>query len=446
MDRVRRYLISGGLGVLAVVIALLVTPASSTETAVGRVDVSIRPGVGRTYLDLPPLGSVAANTHASPVEVHVELGRLEFRAIGERMEVDSTTDILASTRKTLVWGFIKHGATLLVFAAVLAALLSRSTRRRSLRRTIESGITASALLAVLCVAAIIDFDAEAFRSPTFNGPLREAPDVLRRFDTALERTVDFTNRLDVITSQLAVLAEPMPATVGTTILHVSDLHSNPLGVAWVNEIVERFEVDAVIDTGDVTSFGYKDESIAIEQPLQVPREQYFIVFGNHDATDVRERLSERLTSLHGRLADVAGISVFGVDDPTYTVIEGTGSQHDAAYGRAGDVLERRCHELQPLVVAVHNPVLAPRVAGCAKIVLAGHLHETRQEVIDGGTLLSVIGSTGAGGIEGIAPDAVYQAQLLRFAAGELVAIDVLSMNPTTGEFTAQRIDPAGIGK
>ena len=36
------------------------------------------------------------------------------------------------------------------------------------------------------------------------------------------------------------------------ILHVSDVHLNPVGVEVIRQLAERFEVDAVLDTGDVT--------------------------------------------------------------------------------------------------------------------------------------------------------------------------------------------------
>lgn len=440
----RSHLISASLGLLAAGLALMLTPASSTETAIGRVDVSVRLGDGGTYLDLPPLGSVVADTHVSPIGVHVELGRLELREIGARMESDSADDLLDDTRGSLAWGFIKYGATLVLFSVAASALLAAATRGRSRRRIVETIAVSTASLVALGGVAALEFKTEAFRAPAFNGPIREAPDVLRRFDTALEGITDFTDRLDAITAQLATLAAPMPEFSGTTILHVSDLHSNPLGVLWVNEIVDRFSVDAVVDTGDITSFGYVNESAAIEQPLNVPRAQYYVVFGNHDAPAVRERLTERLTPLHAKTVAVAGIEVLGIDDPTYTVIEGTGSQFDADYDRTGVALSAQCRAERPLVVAVHNPVLAQYVAHCAAVVISGHLHETRQERLDGGALLAVVGSTGAGGVEGIAPDGVYEAQLLRFTGGRLVAIDVLTMNPTTGEFLAQRIDPTMI--
>lgn len=66
------------------------------------------------------------------------------------------------------------------------------------------------------------------------------------------------------------------------VLHVSDIHSNPLGLELAFRLAESFEVDAVLDTGDLTSFGLPIEASIIEliADLDIP---YLWVPSNHDS-------------------------------------------------------------------------------------------------------------------------------------------------------------------
>jgi hypothetical protein len=95
-------------------------------------------------------------------------------------------------------------------------------------------------------------------------------------------------------------------------------------------------------------------------------------------------------------------------------------------------------------VAVHNPEQARYVDGCAGVVIAGHRHQAEQYREPRGTLVSVAGTTGASGIEGLNPDGRYYAEILRFDTEGLRSIDVVAMNPTSGEIEIRRVNPRRI--
>jgi len=425
------------------VAALWVTPPSAADTTIGRVTVSVRPGPGGTQLDLPPLGHIRAGTHRAPLRFEVSLRELAPERIGEAVGGDGGAGALADARTAIGWAAVRQVLTAMGMAAAIGLLLCLARARRTRPQVLRAALGPAALVALLGAASALGYAPEAFKTATFHGPLQQAPEIMRRFDTALQRIDELRNRLDVVTEQIGTLTSGAPERRNTaTILHVSDLHSNPVGVLWINELFARFDVDAVIDTGDITSFGYDQERSLIEEPLTVAAERYYIVYGNHDATAIRERLNRRLTPLHGRTLTVAGLRVLGIDDPTYTVTEGSNSPGDQRrYDDAGDRLAAWCERDRPLIVAVHHPDLAERVDGCAAIVLTGHWHRSEHYRLAGGTLVSLVDSTGADGFEGLRPDGLYHAELLRFADGVLYAVDVLTMNPTTGEFTIRRVDP-----
>jgi len=63
------------------------------------------------------------------------------------------------------------------------------------------------------------------------------------------------------------------------VLHVSDLHVNPTSWAVIRSIVEEFEVDVVVDTGDIVHQGttlenrYVDEISSVDAPYVYVRER-----------------------------------------------------------------------------------------------------------------------------------------------------------------------------
>jgi predicted MPP superfamily phosphohydrolase len=441
MRRAYRVFLPGLLGLLAAVWAVMVTPSSTVETDVGLLEVAVRPGLGGTELAIPPLGSVRASTHRTPFEVRVELSRVE---LAEASRVTSTARNRAAAvqnaEEALHGAFVRHALLSLTVAAATAGVLAAARRRRSGR--LVSWTVAAAVLPLAGVGAwtMATFEPAAFTSPTFQGSLAEAPGVLKKLDSAMENVGVLRNRLAVVTDQLEALTAPLAARKDSLVmLHVSDIHSNPVGVAWVDELVQRFEPDVVVDTGDVTSFGVEGEGAVMERLLETTREKYMVVFGNHDSSELRNRLSKRLTAIHEQTVTVNGVTLLGLDDPTYTAKEGSQASDDPKYAQSGERLRVLCESERPVVVAVHNPAQASYVDGCAEVVLSGHLHTPQQYRLKEGTLVSVVGTTGASGIEGLNPNGRYHAELLRFDGRVLHSIDVVEMNPTTGEVVVRRV-------
>jgi predicted MPP superfamily phosphohydrolase len=436
-----RHVLCCVAGVLCVFISLNIAPSGRVESPLGEIEVRARLEHGGTYLDIPPLGSVEARTHSAFVGVHIELRRLEIEQVGERVQSGESTRDLTKMRQDLRGAFLMYTLSAVGTCFVLLVLLMRKKRL-----VIETGVWAGALMLGLGAVSAVQFDADAFSQSTFHGSLSEAPEVMRRVDRAIEGIGDAKQRLDVISKQLEALTTPLEDTEGAvTVLHVSDIHSNPIGFQWVTQLVKRFEPDVVVDTGDITSFGYEAETQSLLRSLGVPREQYLVAYGNHDAQGVREKLNERLRGIDQKVVDVGGVRILGWDDPTFTAQEGnTNAELRALYAASGEKLRERCLKERPDVVAVHNPEMASYVDGCAKSVLSGHWHQSKQFKLPRGTIVSVSGTSGAGGVEGVSPDGVYEAELLRYKEGVLVGIDVVRMNPTSGEAEVRHLNPERI--
>jgi len=88
-----------------------------------------------------------------------------------------------------------------------------------------------------------------------------------------------------------------------------------VGLALARDLARSFDVDAVVDTGDITSFGFEPEARFVDElaDFEVP---YYLVAGNHDSEPVRRRLAESLhvISLEDEAVDIAGAAMENGDE------------------------------------------------------------------------------------------------------------------------------------
>ncbi|NAZ88694.1 metallophosphoesterase family protein, partial [Kineococcus indalonis] len=219
-------------------------------------------------------------------------------------------------------------------------------------------------------------------------------------------------------------------------LHVSDLHLNPLGMDLTADLVRQFGAQAVVDTGDITTWGTEAESSFLGRigALGVP---YVFVRGNHDSTSTQAAVAAQPGAVvldGGSTAEVAGLRLAGTGDPVFTP-DGEG----AAASGADEEVQRRSNEVlaggvarweaqhpdDPVDVAlVHDPSGLEPLLGRVPLVLAGHLHRRGVILDSSGTRVMVEGSTGGAGITSAGLDRLadgapvpLSATLLHFGTG-----------------------------
>jgi predicted phosphodiesterase len=292
------------------------------------------------------------------------------------------------------------------------------------------------------------FEAEAFElSPVFEGPLEEAPRIVDTVLAHVEGLEDISDRFDILSGHIAELyatnlglEEGRPADE-TRILHVSDIHLNPIGLEITRQLAQEFRPHAVLDTGDLTSFGQPFEA-AIVPLVESVGVAYLYVPGNHDSEANRTALgaASNVTLLDGTVAEVGPVRILGVADPTFTA---TG---EMSHDEANAVLDAAATRLRPLVVqqrphllAVHNTRMAKASLGRVPYVVAGHIHRTTSEDRQG-TLVLTVGSTGSTGLGEFTQteDPRYEAEILRFSGTTLVAVDRLMLEGRRGSFQISR--------
>jgi predicted phosphodiesterase len=388
------------------------------------------------------------------VQLRVELREVDvldtLAADGRARDADDVAAAIEAEIRSDLGGALARLALQLVAVAAGCGLLAALCfpGRRSLRRVVAATATAPLVVVALVAPAVWDFDERAFvDAPTFTGPLASAEELLARVGSLETRFGSVDSRAAVISERLAglysaTLDESIARSDGqVTLLHVSDLHLNAVGMALARNFAEQFGVDAVVDTGDITSFGFAPEAEFIDQleGIDVP---YIVVAGNHDSDEIRDQLAtdDRVVYLDRESTEVAGLTIAGIEDPTRTALRRVPAEELRAQYRAqAPALRRLVRDTRPDVLLVHNPVMAAPVVGEVAVIAAGHLHRSELEIVDG-TVLAVVGSSGANGLGNLLvdEDAPYEFELLRFDGDRLVAIDTIRVDGDDGSFELRR--------
>ncbi|MFH8932151.1 metallophosphoesterase [Streptomyces pristinaespiralis] len=409
------------LGLTAVVLVgawLGLLIVGNVRTPVGPMDttMTLRPSLnGGTKINVSPLGALELDSHTAPVRLDVDVDRLDpvrSQALVERPE-------LISGLEDEITHDVRDGTAELAFRSCVAVVsgataLGLAVYRRP-RRALAAGGLALALLAASGVSAYATWNPKSVLEPKFSGLLTSAPSVVGNarsivtefgiYQEELARLVTNVTKLYEATSTLPAY-QPDPGTM--RVLHVSDIHLNPAAWHIIASLVEQYDIDVIIDSGDTMDHGSAAENGFLD-PISDLGAPYVWVRGNHDSRTTQEYL-EDLENVHvlddGEAVSVAGLRIAGSGDPQFTPDRSVVAQGDPAEVMTGIRLASALRDQEaagtPVDIAVaHNPVAARETDGTVPLVLAGHVHRRHTEVLKHGTRLKIEGSTGGGGLRAV---------------------------------------------
>lgn len=461
----RRVLVDLFTLVLAVVMASVAFAAVARgHVRLGPADVSVSltPSLApRTVVELPPVGTIEARTHVGPVRVSVRLNELDFVATRRLIENGDLTlpqmsDVgtpsslpvsgLTSTLVRIV------GVGLLVAAAV-GALVSLALRRRLLVVAVAVGL-AVAVPAMAAGIAYATWDASAFREPTLRGNLTHAPELIDVFSTRVANIKRLRGEASKLASDIAgYYADDRSLASGGAypgsyrVLHVTDLHLDPVGAELARSLARSYEASLVIDTGDLPVLGADIESGTFESLIGTSTPRVYVP-GNHDSPASISALRRLgVTVLTSGTVEVDGLRIFGVPDPISRDfgVEPQRSRIDQATRQAVVQLEEslRSGDATPDIVAVHNPRMERPFFGAVPLILSGHTHSARFYISKGTARLNS-GTTGGVGTRPDSPRTPlpYSASVLYYSAElprRLLAIDRISVYPNRSSTIAREV-------
>ena len=436
------------LGGLAAVLFMRFVPA--VEHAVGPAEISAKgvTGAGRTNLLIPPIGTVEVDTHLGPLSVNLSLKEIDIQRLAARLQEPAGAERLAGDIEEDLSALARRLAVRLALGGLVLGGIGLALLPHRRRPYIIGGAAGGlAGMALLISIAATTFSVDAFEEPTFTGALERAPVVIEALNKNEISIPEVRSRLEIgatrLTDLLALLAEPDldPRADSTALLHISDIHSNPIGLEIARQLANRFEVDAVLDTGDLTNFGVALETRIADlvDGFDLP---YIFVPGNHDSTAVVAAMSrlENVTVLDGDVTELDGVTILGLRDPTYSNWNAIEPEAAAEVRReyAATVAES-VRGAAPDVLAVHDRRIAEESIGLVPLILSGHYHKRIMED-DRGTRMLAVGTTGASGLKSftLEADIEYEAEILYFRAGEAVAVDYIRFEGLASNFVIER--------
>jgi len=419
------------------------------------VRVGIQPAWrGQTRLVFTPLGEIRAFTHHAPLLLQVSLQAVNVEQLHSLIAHQEAPAALQSAftqwaQRRLV-GFSRHEVLCGLVGGLLAPLLLRARRARE---WLAAGLIGGGSVAGALLLSLHTFDRRAFDNLTYVGSLRQAGTVIGLARTAFGSAQMFSDRLRLVAANVNTLYGRINAMsaaddIGPTIriLHISDIHNNPAAVSFVQELAARFDVQAVVDTGDLADFGTPVEA-RLTHGLGLLRVPHVFVAGNHDSQATLRALagSRNTVILNGQPAQVAGLTLLGLPDPS-SARPGVGSvdTSPAALADAGARLAADVRALPqpPDIVCVHNPVQADLVLGKVPLVLCGHLHRA-YVTRSGATVICNAGTTGGAGLryldrtEGV-PLSAAVLTWTRAPHPHLLFVDMIVLSGSLGEYSITR--------
>lgn len=374
-----------------------------------RASVQMAPH-GQTRLIFTPLGEVRAATHRTPIVLNlslqsIALDKIKTLAAHPPPRKALEKDFARAARRDL-WDFCRRQIWLGALGGMLGPMV---LRRRRLRVWLSGAAVGGLFIALLLGATARTWNSRAFDTPTYTGSLQGAGALIALARDTVSRAQALSDKLRVVATNLNSLYGRINAVPGLApapadcirLLHISDIHNNAAALDFVQELAKNAQVDAVVDTGDLSDFGTPVETRLTRglARLGVP---YVFVAGNHDsqATVRAVRALPNARVLDGAPVSVAGLSLLGLPDPSSARASlGSVDTPPDALRELGDRLHAAfvAAASPPDIVCVHNPRAAEPLIGLAPVILCGHLHRASLETPPGTTVCNA-GTTGGAGL------------------------------------------------
>ncbi len=372
---------------------------------------------GGSRIEIPPLGELDLDTHTGPLALQATLQGVD---VAEARQLVRDPQRLAGLKpqaeRDLRWELEMAVLRALLTGTLGAAALSALTLRRVRAALVGAGAAATAMVASFAVA-VGSWNPAALAEPRYTGLLTSAPSLVGNAESIvsnfsvygdqLARIVQNVSGIYAVTSNLPLLP---PQHDLVRVLHVSDLHLAPQSWDLIRTVAKQYDVDVVVDSGDITDHGTRAENRYLQEirHITATHTPYVWVRGNHDS-GVTEAAMGKIPGVHvleGRVTTVAGLTFLGGGDPSFTpdksavdpALDATRVE-DAAQSLAATATARGGVD----VMVFHDPAPADVFDGTARMALFGHLHYRKVRRGSAGTWLMVEGSTGGSGLRALEP-------------------------------------------
>lgn len=410
----------------------------------------------QTRVVIPPVGEVRANTHWVPVQISVELRSVDLATLRQIVFAPTldSEEIKSNVREGILKILTFFTLRLMVLAVCGALFGLLILQVRHIPHLIWAGVAGVLVVMFLVISLYATYDLTAFEELEYEGMIEAAPWVLNLAWQALDQVEELGERVQVLASNLYSALEQLEdlgplglVEADVLVLHVSDIHNNPVAYNFATQVIDSFAVDFILDTGDLTDWGTALEA-DISRRIQTLGLPYLFVSGNHDSPDVVRRINAipNAQVISDEEVTVAGLRIAGIGDlvaDSYLPTPASLREIESLVTRLNEKWESR--EDRPDIFMVHNHRVAEGIKpDLFPVVVYGHTHLWGVKQVEG-TVYSNAGTTGAAGIRGFQgkEPLPYSLSLLYFVGndeGKLVlqAIDGVHVAGLGMSFSLQR--------
>lgn len=350
------------------------------------------------FLDLGPLGEITYPSKRGLLKLEITPNSISPAQLNEFLKkTDYLTNYNINLKSKIEAGFIKLITKVLIISSILSFIIIFFIYKK-IKYSILAVIINLFLNSLILSYSYYNFDKDKFYKPKFTGLVSitpsligEANDIYQNFDLykkQLVRLVDNTTNLFLLAKQ-----ESSDISKNIKILHVSDLHLNPLAFDLIKKVKDEFKIDIIIDTGDISDHGSKFEEYYYKEisNLIIP---YIYVRGNHDSSETEISLAKNKNLINlssGLQVMIKDITFAGVGDNRFTPDKSNKNtplviDYDQLYNYKGSDF-----------FITHDPLLGRDLDGIANYILAGDTHKREIKKLSNSYLLTQ-GSTGGGGL------------------------------------------------
>jgi predicted MPP superfamily phosphohydrolase len=386
----------------------------AVNARIGPVDakLTMTPALsGGTRVNIPPLGTLELNTHGGPAQLSMNVTQIDpetaQQVIKDPKHLEQVGDHLERDVRSAVTTLVVRST---IVAILGAGLLSGLVLRR--RKAIAAGAAIGlALMVAIASTAVATWNPRSLVEPRYTGLLSRAPSVVGDLK-------DIVDRFGQYRSELAGLVTNVTKLYGATstlptfsadpntirVLHVSDIHLNPVAWSVIGAIADEFKVDVIVDTGDLTDHGSTAED-GFANDISHLKRPYVFIKGNHDSDSTVAAVKQQPNAivLDYSSATVGGLTFYGAPDPRFTPDrEATMDGDTMTMSESANRMANGLRLLHPSadVALVHDPMVGEKLNGTVPLVLAGHIHKREVRKLDD-TLMLVEGSTGGAGLRAL---------------------------------------------
>jgi len=441
--------------IIFALLAVVLFGRSTYDIEGATVEVSVAPALkGSTELILPPLGTISAKTHKAPVKARAKIEQVSIESVEKLANTSISKKEIFSRSEIQAKEALKYFLIKIFFLAIVGgALAGLIIRPRSIYRVVAGGLCGALIIGSMALATATTYNYREFRQPKYTGLLTAAPWLMNNIEEKLDTLDSFRQEVKKLAANLHYFysrvegmdSDGLKKDESIKVLHVSDIHNNPVGLELTKQIAEDFNVDLIIDTGDITDFGTPMEASLLNniRGLETP---YVYIPGNHDSPEIVSMLDgiENVDVLEkGEIFSFKELDILGYPDPSSITKDVRKSQSK----NLADISATELQEIvggsknKPDIVATHEPRNAKKILGMVDVVLSGHSHRAKLDKVKGTNLINA-GTTGAAGIRTfeVEEGLPYSLQLLYFKKDnqKLVAVDSITIKGVQQEFTLER--------